>query len=85
MNIQLKKRYADWIAEQISAGRYATEAEAVEEAIAEKMEEEELERLRERLKESIAQADRGETIVADEAFFEELRARVERNASRDRA
>ena len=82
MNIQLKKRYADWIAEQISAGRYATEAEAVEDALAKQIEEAEIERLRARLKESIAQADRGETVVADEAFFDELRARVERNVAK---
>lgn len=82
MNIQLKKRYADWIAEQINAGRYASEAEAVEDALAAKIAEEEIQRLRTRLKESIAQADRGETVVADEAFFDELRARVERTAAK---
>ena len=34
MNIPLKKPYADWIAEQVSAGRYASEIEAVEDALA---------------------------------------------------
>ncbi len=76
MNIQIKKRYADWIAEQISAGRYASEIEAVEDAIAAKIAEEDVERLRARLRESIAQADRGETVVADEAFFERKKQRI---------
>jgi putative addiction module CopG family antidote len=76
MNIPLKKQYADWIAGQISSGRYASEIEAVEDAIAAKIEDEEIERLRARLKESIAQADRGETVVADEAFFERKKQRI---------
>lgn len=74
MNIQLKKRYADWIAEQISAGRYATEIEAVEDAIAAKIEktkeEEEIERLQKRIMESERQHAEGEYVVADDAFFD---------------
>ena len=70
MNIPLKKRYADWIAEQVSAGRYASEIEAIEDAVAEKIENEDYERLRERLRESERQFERGEYVVADDAFFE---------------
>ena len=70
MNIPLKKRYADWIAEQVSAGRYASEIEAIEDAVAEKIENEDYERLRERLRESERQIERGEYVVADDAFFE---------------
>ena len=73
MNIPLKKRYQDWIAGQVSAGRYASEIEAIEEAIAEKMENDEAERLWERIQESEAQIERGEYVVADEAFFESKR------------
>jgi Arc/MetJ-type ribon-helix-helix transcriptional regulator len=73
MNIPLKKRYQDWIAGQVSAGRYASEIEAIEEAIAEKMENDEADRLWERIQESEAQIERGEYVVADEAFFESKR------------
>lgn len=76
MNIPLKKQHADWIAAQVNAGRYASEAEAIDDAIAAKIEEDEIARLRERLKESIAQADRGEVVPADEAFFQTLYDRI---------
>jgi Arc/MetJ-type ribon-helix-helix transcriptional regulator len=76
MNIPLKKRYQDWIAGQVSAGRYASETEAIEEAIAEKMENDEAEYFRERLRLSEEDIRAGRVIVADDAFFESLRARV---------
>ena len=76
MNIPLKKRYQDWIAGQVSAGRYASEIEAIEEAIAEKMENDEAEYFRERLRLSEEDIKAGRVIVADDAFFESLRARV---------
>ena len=80
MNIPLKQRYLDWIAEQVSSGRYASEIEAVEDALAAKIAEEDIERLRERLKESIAQADRGELAPADEVF-NRLHDRIDRIAA----
>jgi Arc/MetJ-type ribon-helix-helix transcriptional regulator len=76
MNIPLKKRYQDWIAGQVSAGRYASEIEAIEEAIAEKMENDEAEYFRERLRLSEEDIKAGRVIVADDAFFESLRDRV---------
>ena len=76
MNIPLKKRYQDWIAGQVSAGRYASEIEAIEEAIAEKMENDEASRLWERIQESERQIDRGEYVVADEAYFESKRQMI---------
>lgn len=76
MNISIKKRHAEWIAAQVSAGRYTSETEAIDDAIATKIEEDEIKRLRERLKESIAQADRGETVLADDAFWESKRQMV---------
>lgn len=76
MNIPLKKRYQDWIAGQVSAGRYASETEAIEEAIAEKMENDEADRLWERIQESERQIERGEYVVADEAFFESKRQMI---------
>ena len=72
MNIPLKKRYADWIAEQVSAGRYASEIEAIEDAVAEKIENEDYERLRE----SERQIERGEYVVADDAFFEDKKRMI---------
>ncbi|MDN5927993.1 MAG: hypothetical protein L0I29_13045 [Hyphomicrobiales bacterium] len=76
MNIPLKKRYQDWIAGQVSAGRYASEIDAIEEAIAEKMENDEADRLWERIQESERQIERGEYVVADEAFFESKRQMI---------
>lgn len=76
MNIPLKKQHADWIAEQVRAGRYASELEAIEDALAARIEEDEIERLRARLEESIAQVDRGEVIAADDAYFEEKRRMI---------
>ncbi len=70
MNFQLKKRYTDWLAEQVKAGRYASETEAVEEALAAKIDEEELAQLKARLVESERQHADGRYVVADEAFFE---------------
>ncbi|MBX3531756.1 MAG: hypothetical protein KF849_14195 [Rhizobiaceae bacterium] len=70
MNIQLKKRYGDWIAEQISAGRYATEIEAIEDAIAAKIEREEVELLRAKVERSEREHAEGRYVIADEAFFE---------------
>lgn len=87
MNVPLKKHHADWIAAQVSAGRYASEAEAVEDAIAAKMREDQAaweadgELLRHRLQESLAQVERGEVVVADDAFFERLYERVRKVAT----
>jgi Arc/MetJ-type ribon-helix-helix transcriptional regulator len=76
MNIPLKKRYQDWIAGQVSAGRYASEIEAIEEAIAEKMENDEAEYFRERRRLAEEDIKAGRVVAADEAFFESLRAKV---------
>jgi Arc/MetJ-type ribon-helix-helix transcriptional regulator len=76
MNIPLKKRYQEWIAGQVSAGRYASEIEAIEEAIAEKMESDEVEYFRERLRLSEEDIKAGRVVAADDAFFESLRDRV---------
>jgi putative addiction module CopG family antidote len=76
MNIPLKKRYQDWIAEQVSAGRYSSEIEAIEEALREQMEREEADRLWERIQESERQIERGQYVVADDAFFESKRQMI---------
>ena len=76
MNIPLKKQHADWIAEQVRRGRYASELEAIEDALAARIEEDEIERLRARLEESIAQVDRDEVISADDAYFDEKRRMI---------
>jgi len=76
MNIPLKKRYADWIAEQVSAGRYASEIEAIEDALAAKIKADDAawkadgEFLRERLRESEDDIRHGRTVVADDTYFE---------------
>jgi len=76
MNIPLNKRYQDWIAEQVSSGRYASEIEAVEDALATRMREDEAAYFRERLRLSEEDIKAGRTVVADDAFFESMRARV---------
>jgi len=76
MNIPLKKRYQDWIAEQVSAGRYSSEIEAIEEALREQMERDEANRLWERIQESERQIERGEYVVADDPFFERKRQMI---------
>ncbi len=82
MNIPLKKPYADWISQQVTSGRYASEAEAVEDAIAAKMKadnkswQDDGETLRARVRESERQAERGEVIAADDASFDMLRERI---------
>lgn len=76
MNIPLKKRYQDWIAEQVSAGRYSSEIEAIEEAIAEKMKVDEVEYFRNRLRLSEEDIKAGRVVVADDAFFESKRQRI---------
>jgi Arc/MetJ-type ribon-helix-helix transcriptional regulator len=90
MNIPLKKHHADWTAEQVRIGRYASEIEAIEDALAAKIEEDKAaweadgDVLRERLRESMAQIERGEVVVADDAFFDRLRKRVRKVANGDR-
>lgn len=76
MTIQLRKRYADWIAEQISAGRYASEIEAVEDALAAKIAAEEADYFRERLRLAEEDIKAGRTVVADEAYFERKKQRI---------
>ncbi len=90
MNIPLKKHQADWIAEQVRIGRYASEIEAIEDALAAKIAadkaawEADGEVLRERMRVSMAQIERGEVVEADEAFFDRLRERVRKVASGNR-
>ena len=76
MNIPLKKRYQDWIAGQVSAGRYTSEIEAIEEAIAEKMKNDEVEYFRERRRLAEEDIKAGRVIVVDEAFFESKRQMI---------
>ena len=76
MDIPLKKHQAEWIAEQVSSGRYETELAAIEDAIAAKMREDEQdwlatrERLRERLRQGEDDIKHGRVVVADDAFWE---------------
>jgi len=91
MNIPLKKHQADWIAEQVSAGRYENELEAIEDAIAARMREDEAEwlatreRLRERLRQGEDDIKHGRVVVADDAFWDDIYARIDRVAATKRA
>lgn len=84
MNIALKKDLQEWIDEEVRSGRYRSEAEVIEDALRDKMEKAEADRLWERIQESEQQIDRGEYVVADDAFFESLRARVREIAAQRR-
>lgn len=84
MNIPLKKQQAQWIAEQVSSGRYRDELEAIEDAIAAKMREDEAdwaetrERLREKLRRSEEDIRDGRVVVADDPFWNEIDERINR-------
>jgi Arc/MetJ-type ribon-helix-helix transcriptional regulator len=91
MNIPLKKHQADWIAEQVSSGRYQTELEAIEDAIAAQMREDEAEwqatreRMRERLRQGQEDIEHGRVVVADDAFWDDIHARIDRVAATKQA
>lgn len=77
MNVPLKKHHADWIAEQISAGRYATELEAIEDAITAKIDNDEIARLQEKLRRSDEDIAAGRVVLADDAFWQRLHDRID--------
>lgn len=84
MNIPLKKQQAQWIADQVSSGRYRDELEAIEDAIAAKMREDEAdwaaarEKLRDKLHRSEEDIRDGRVVVADDAFWNEIDERINR-------
>ena len=78
MSIPLKKQHADWIAEQVRAGRYASELEAIEDALAARIEEDEdVRRLREKLVRAEEDIAAGRLTLADDAFFKRLHDRID--------
>lgn len=82
MTIPLKKHQADWIAEQVRIGRYASEIEAIEDALAGKIADEEDSRLlREKLRRSEEDIAAGRLISADEVF-DRLRKRIDAIAAK---
>ena len=85
MNIPLKKHHADWIAEQVRIGRYASETEAIEDALAAMIaDDEDVLRLREKLRRSEEDIAAGRVVPADNAFFDRLHKRVEAIAAEKR-
>ena len=76
MNIPLKKHQAEWIAEQVRTGRYASEIEAIEDALRDKIAKDEAEYFRERLRRAEEDVREGRTVVADDAFFESKRQMI---------
>lgn len=82
MNIPLKKHQADWIAEQVRIGRYASEIEAIEDALAAKIaDEEDIRLLREKLRRSEEDIAAGRVYPAEEVF-ERLHKRIEAIAAK---
>ncbi len=82
MNIPLSKHQADWIAEQVRIGRYASEIEAIEDAVAAKIaDEEDVRLLREKLRRSEEDIAAGR-VVSSEEVFEGLRRRIEAIAAK---
>jgi Arc/MetJ-type ribon-helix-helix transcriptional regulator len=82
MNIPLKKQYADWIAGQVSSGRYASEIEAVEDALAAKIAEDDANYFRERRRLAEEDIKAGRVVPADDAFYQLLYDRIEEIAAR---
>ncbi len=84
MNIPLKKHQAEWIADQVSSGRYGSELEAIEDAIAAKMREDEAQwletrdTLRDRLSQAEDDLEHGRVVVADDAFWDDIHGRIDR-------
>ena len=76
MTLSLNKQFKDFIDAEIAAGRYASETEVVEDALRELMERTDTNRLRRRLLESERQIERGEFVIADDAFFESKRQMI---------
>jgi Arc/MetJ-type ribon-helix-helix transcriptional regulator len=77
MNIPLKKHQADWIAEQVRIGRYASEIEAIEDALAAKIaDEEDVRLLREKLRRSEEDIAAGRVVSSGEVF-DRLRKRID--------
>jgi putative addiction module CopG family antidote len=76
MTLSLNKQFQDFIDAEIAAGRYASETEVVEDALRELMERTDTNRLRRRLLESERQIERGEFVIADDAFFESKRQMI---------
>ncbi|RST84807.1 hypothetical protein EJC49_18770 [Aquibium carbonis] len=84
MNIPLSKHQADWIAEQVRIGRYASEIEAIENAVAAKIaDEEDVRLLREKLRRSEEDVATGRVVSSDEVF-DRLRRRIEAIAAEGR-
>lgn len=76
MNVPLTKEMEDYVADQVRSGRYENARDVVEDALRKKIAEDEGEHLLQRIARSEAQIDRGEYVVADEAYFEAKRQRI---------
>lgn len=76
MNIALKKQFEDFIAAEVAAGRYGSEAEVVEQALRDLMDRAEAERIWKKIEKSEQQIARGEYVVADDTFFERKRQMI---------
>lgn len=81
MHIALKKEFEDWIAAEVASGRYGSQTEVIEEALSKLMGDDQAdkagaERLWRRIQESERQIERGEFVVADDAFFERKRQMI---------
>lgn len=82
MDIPLRKQHADWIAEQVRAGRYASELEAIEDALSARIEEDEdVRRLREKLARAEEDIGAGRLTPADDAFFKRLHDRIDSSSA----
>lgn len=85
MNIPLKKHQAEWIAEQVRIGRYASEIEAIEDALAAKIaDEEDVRLLGEKLRRSEEDIAAGRVASSDEVF-DRLHKMIDTVAAKGRA
>lgn len=76
MNISLTKELEDYVANQLKTGLYGSASEVIREALRTHIMKQKRTYLEQRLASSEKQVENGETIPADAAFFEALKAKI---------
>jgi len=86
MDITLTPEMEAMIREHVKSGRYATPNDVVQEAMRLlEAEEQKRDRLREKLAEGIAQIERGEFVVVNEAFWDRIDQEVADRIAREQS
>ncbi|MFT5112396.1 MAG: putative addiction module CopG family antidote [Parasphingorhabdus sp.] len=84
MNISLTRELEDYIKDQVKTGHYKSNSEVIREALRGKIHTEMENRLDQRLAVSMQQVANGETVLADDEYFERKRQMIrEKYMSKD--